>query len=362
MTFIPQMEPVVTAAEADAARRYLESGGWLTEFRETRAFEAKLRDLTGATYCTAAPSGTLALFLALKACGIGPGDEVIVPDFTMAASATAVMLAGATVVFADIEAATLCLDPDSVDQAITPRTRAVIFVSINGRAPAGLAAQVHRWQAKGLRVIEDAAQSLGSFVDGTHLGTFGDCGCLSFSSQKLVTTGQGGAVLTGDEDIAKQMHLLRDFGRLEGGSDNYLSVGWNLKFTDLQAVIGNSQMERIGSIIDRKRALYEAYRNGLEGVSAIEMPATDLAQVTPWFVDVLVPRDRKASLMEHLKKQGIGSRPFYPALHTQPAFNAGGAFPVAVDISARGLWLPSSLRVTEAQVAMICETIRAFLA
>ena len=362
MTFIPQMEPVVTAAEAEAARRYLASGGWLTEFRETRAFEARLRELTGAPHCTAAPSGTLALFLALKGCGIGPGDEVIVPDFTMAASATAVMLAGALVVFADIEPRTLCLDPEAADRAVTPRTRAVMFVSLNGRAPAGLAAQFDRWRAKGLAVIEDAAQSLGSFIEGRHLGTLGDAGCLSFSSQKLVTTGQGGAVMTGNDDIARRMHLLRDFGRLEGGSDHYLSVGWNLKFTDLQAVVGNSQMERIAAIMARKRALYAAYRDRLHGIAGIELPDTDLGSVTPWFVDVLVDRDRKDDLIAHLKAKGIGSRPFYPALHTQPAFAHAGSFPVAVDISERGLWLPSSLNLADEQVATVCHAIRAFMA
>jgi perosamine synthetase len=355
------MEPVVTGAEAEAARKYLESGAWLTEFRETRSFEQRLRDLTGARHCTAAPSGTLALFLALKACDIGPGDEVIVPDFTMAASATAVMLAGASVVFADIDPQTLGLDAGCVDRALTPRTRAVMFVSINGRAPSGLASQFDRWRTKGLRIIEDAAQSLGSFIDGRHLGTLGDCGCLSFSSQKLVTTGQGGAVLTGDDAIARKMHLLRDFGRVEGGSDHYQSVGWNLKFTDLQAVVGNSQMDRIAAIIERKRALYAAYVDGLSGIEGIELPETDLTQVTPWFVDVLVDRHRKAALMQHLKERGIGSRPFYPALHTQPAFERTQDFPVAVDISERGLWLPSSLKVTDEQVASICQMIRAFM-
>lgn len=362
MSVIPQMEPVITEAEAEAARRYLASGGWLTEFRETRAFEQHLRTLTKSPHCTAAPSGTLALFLALKACDIGSGDEVIVPDFTMAASATAVMLAGATVVFADIEPRTLCLDPASVDRAITQRTRAVMFVSLNGRAPAGLAALFGQWRAKGLRVIEDAAQSLGSFIDGRHLGTLGDCGCLSFSSQKLVTMGQGGAVLTGDDDTARRMHLLRDFGRLEGGSDHYLSVGWNLKFTDLQAVVGNSQIQRIDAIMARKRALFALYRQGLENVPGIEMLSTDLDQVTPWFIDILVDVDRKVDLMHHLKSLGIGSRLFYPALHTQPAFSRDGEFRVALDVSARGLWLPSSLNLTDGQVATICGAIRSFMA
>jgi perosamine synthetase len=358
---IPQMEPLITDADAAAVERYLRSGGWLTEFRETRAFEAALRDYTGARYCVAAPSGTMALFLALKAMGIGNGDEVIVPDLTMAASATAVIMAGASVVFADIEPRTLCLDLEAAESQLTPRSKAVMFVSLNGRSPAGLTGFIDRCRARGVRVIEDAAQSLGSFHDGRHLGTLGDCGCLSFSSQKIVTTGQGGAVVTDDEALFARMNRLRDFGRLEGGSDHYLEIGWNLKFTDLQAVIGLSQMRRLAQIVERKRAIFARYREQLTGVSGIEFPETDLSSVTPWFVDVLL-RDpaAKSALMAHLKSHGIGSRPFYPPLHAEPAFNVAKRFPHAEAASARGLWLPSSLRLADADIDRVCDRVCAF--
>ena len=360
--FIPQMEPVVTQAEADATHRYLQSGVWLTEFRETRRFESSLREYAGARYCVAAPSGTVALFLALKACGVGPGDEVIVPDLTMAASATAVLLAGAEVVFSDIEPRTLCLDWDAAELRLGPRTRAVVFVSLNGRSPGNLAGRIAAWQSRGIKVIEDAAQSLGSFSGGRHLGTLGDCGCLSFSSQKLVTTGQGGALFTDDEAISQRVAALRDFGRLEGGSDHYLSVGWNFKFTDLQAVIGLAQMARLPALVERKRAIYARYQSRLTGIGGLEMLHTDLLSVTPWFVDVLVDADRKSPLIEHLRDRGIGSRPFYPALHREPAFAVEGSFPVADDIARRGLWLPSALSLTDPEVDYVCETIARFLA
>ena len=224
MAFIPQMEPVVTDADVSAVNAYMRSGGWLTEFEQTRCFEQQIAEFTGAPHCAVAPSGTLALFLALTACGIGRDDEVIVPDLTMAATATAVLLAGGKVVFADIEPETLCLDVSQVDQLITPRTRAIVFVPLNGRSPGNLADVVARWQRQGVRVIEDAAQALGSYIGGRHLGTLGDCGCLSFSSQKIVTTGQGGAVVTSDEQVHATMRLLRDFGRTEGGCRS-LSAG-----------------------------------------------------------------------------------------------------------------------------------------
>ena len=358
--FIPQMEPVVTDADIAAVSRYMASGGWLTEYRETRGFEKLIAEYTGALYCVAAPSGTLALFLGLAACGVGRDDEVIVPDLTMAATATAVLLAGARPVFCDIEAETLCLDLAAAERMISPRTKAVIFVSLNGRSPAGLGQFAARCVKRGIKVVEDAAQSLGSFSQGRHLGTVGDCGCFSFSSQKLVTTGQGGAVVTGDARVFEQMRLLRDFGRSEGGSDRYLSVGWNLKFTDLQAVLGAEQMRRLPELVDRKRRLFERYRDGLRGIPGLEVPDTDTASVTPWFVDALVPRDARGPLIKHLEANGIGSRAIYPALHAEHAFAVGGSFPVAEEVSGRGLWLPSSLRLGDSQVERICGVMRGF--
>jgi perosamine synthetase len=360
--FIPQMEPLVTTADATAVNEYLASGGWLTEFTQTRRFEKAICDYTGARFCAIAPSGTLALFLSLAACGIGRDDEVIVPDLTMAASATAVLLAGAKVVFCDIEPRTLCLDLERAEQLVTERTRAVVFVSLNGRSPEGLSAFVERCGVRGVRVIEDAAQSLGSYSRGRHLGTLGDCGCFSFSSQKVVTTGQGGAVVTNDEALYRRMSLLRDFGRAEGGSDHYLSVGWNLKFTDLQAVVGLSQMQRLAEIVEAKRRIFALYGEGLAGTRGLEIPATDAASVTPWFVDVLVEAEAREPLKAHLRANGVGSREFYPALHDEPAFAAGGAYPVAQAVSRRGLWLPSSLRLGEHQIRRVCALVRGFFA
>jgi len=359
--FIPQMEPVVTEADIEAVHDYMRSGGWLTEFEQTRRFERQIAGFTGAQHCAAAPSGTLALFLALAACGVGRDDEVIVPDLTMAATATAVLLAGGKIVFADIEPDTLCLDVTQVERLITPRTKAVVFVPLNGRSPACLPDAVRGWQRRGIRVIEDAAQALGSYAGGRHLGTLGDCGCLSFSSQKLVTTGQGGAVITNDPQLHEAMRMLRDFGRREGGTDHYLRVGWNLKFTDLQAVVGLEQMRRLPAMIEQKRQLFAWYGELLDGVNEVVLPPTDLAQVTPWFVDVLVEPDVRERLAEHLRRAGIGTRRSYPALHAEPAFQMAGSFPVAEAVSRRMLWLPSSLRVGRDDVARICGAIHAFL-
>lgn len=354
------MEPLITEADAAAVHAYLVSGGWLTEYRQTRLFEQLICEYTGARYCLTTPSGTLALFLALSASGVGRGDDVLVPDLTMVASATAVLLAGANVRFVDVEPGTFCLDLTAAERAMTERTGAVILVSLNGRAPGGVEAFVEGCRRRGVTVIEDAAQSLGSFVAGRHLGTIGDCGCFSFSSQKLVTTGQGGAVVTDDELTYERMQALRDFGRRGAGSDHYLTVGWNLKFTDLQAVVGIEQLRRLPALVARKKELFGLYREQLDEIEAVVVPETDLEAVTPWFIDVLVPGEIRTSLAAHLRARGIGSRPFYPALHAEPAFGIDGAFPVACGISERGLWLPSSLRLSDQEVERICRAIRDF--
>jgi perosamine synthetase len=219
---------------------------------------------------------------------------------------------------------------------------------------------VAHWQRRGVRVIEDAAQALGSYVGSRHLGTLGDCGCFSFSSQKIVTTGQGGAVVTNDDQAYGTMRLLRDFGRTEGGSDRYSRVGWNLKFTDLQAVIGIEQLRRLPTLIEQKRQLFACYRELLDDLSEVSLPRTDLTQVTPWFIDVLVEAEVRDRLAEHLRQAGIGTRPCYPALHGEPAFRVDASFPVAQEVSARLLWLPSSLRLRRDDVARICDTIKNF--
>jgi perosamine synthetase len=278
----------------------------------------------------------------------------------MAATATAVLLTGATPVFVDIDADTLCMNLGAAEQSFSTSTRAVVFVSLNGRSPSTFGAFVSKCHDRGIRVIEDAAQSLGSYAGGRHLGTLGDCGCFSFSSQKLVTTGQGGAVVTDDEELFAAMHLLRDFGRPEGGSDRYLRVGWNLKFTDLQAVVGREQMRRLPELIRRKRQIAEWYFDGLATIRGVVVPRTDLTQTTPWFIDILVDPAVRDPLAQHLRSAGVGTRPFYPALHREPAFAVAASCPVAEDISARGLWLPSSLRLEREHIARICDAIGSF--
>ena len=201
---IPQMEPSFGPEEAAAVHTYMERGGWITEFKETERFEGLLRDYTGAKHCIVVNNGTVSLTLAAIACGIGVGDEVIVPNYTMIATPNSVRMIGATPVFVDVEADTLCMDVQQVERAITPKTKAVVFVSANGRYPrSGIAAFSRLCANRNLTLIEDAAQSLGShYPDGPHMGRVGRVGSFSFSAPKVISTGQGGALITDDDDVA----------------------------------------------------------------------------------------------------------------------------------------------------------------
>ncbi|HKC96618.1 MAG TPA: DegT/DnrJ/EryC1/StrS family aminotransferase [Methylomirabilota bacterium] len=355
--YIVQMQPWLGEEEKKAVVDYLDSGGWLTEFRRTREFEQALGAYIGARHVSVVMNGTVSLFAALAALGIGAGDEVIVPDLTMIASANAVLLTGATPRFVDIERATLCLDLAQAERAITPRTKAIMLVAFNGRAP-DMDRAVALARDRGVFLVEDAAQALGSRWRGRHLGTFGAVGSFSFSSPKVITTGQGGALVTDDDAIIAAIRKIKDFGRLRDGVDEHIALGYNFKFTDLQAVIGLAQMTKLDWRVQRKKELFALYRDELADVSEVTFVETNLGETSPWFIDVLVPDP--AVLRQRLHERGIGSRPFYPPIHTQAPYRLAESFPETERASRQGLWLPSSSFLEDRVVRRICDEIRAF--
>jgi perosamine synthetase len=361
MEFINQMEPWFDGQETRHIVEYLNSGGWITEFKKTREFEKQIAEYTGAKYCSVLANGTITLSVALQACGVKPGDEVIVPDYTMIATPNSAELIGAKAVFADIERSTLCIDVESIKPALSQRTRAVMLVSINGRYPEKMDQIVNLCRENGLFLIEDAAQSLGSFRNGTHLGRFGCLGSFSFSAPKIITTGQGGALITDDEGLFAKIRLLRDFGREQGGSDHYLVKGWNYKFTDLQAIVGIEQMKKLRWRVERKKEIGRLYECHLRDIPNVELITTDFNETAPWFYDILV-EDRRG-LMEHLRSKGVGTREFYPALHAEPAYGYHQlCFPVTEEIARKGLWLPSSSKLTDDQVLYVCAQVAEYYA
>ena len=238
----------------------------------------------------------------------------------MIASSNAVILVGATPVLIDIDPKNLCLDLEAVKKAVTPKTKAIMLVTINGRYP-DMEKFVEFAKDNNLFLVEDAAQSLGSKYKGKHLGTFGDVGSFSFSTPKIITTGQGGALVTDNEDLYKKILKIKDFGRIKSGVDYHESIGYNFKFTDLQAVIGVEQMKKMDWRVQRKKEIYKLYQDLLKDVTEIEFIETDLDDTAPWFIDILVPADKREKLILFLTENGIGTRQFYPAIHTQPPYS-----------------------------------------
>ena len=351
------MTPWIGQEERDAVGLYLSSGGWLTEFALTEQLERELASFVGTQYASMVPNGTLSLYVALKALAIESGDEVIVPDYTMIATANAVVMAGATPVFVDVDPSTQCLDLEAAERAITSETKALMVVSINGRSPD--MDEVGRMAARhGLRVIEDAAQSLGSRSNGRHLGSFGEVGSFSFSPLKIITTGQGGAVVTDDEELYLAVERLKDFGRATSGTDHHETMGFNFKFTDVQAAIGLAQMQKLPWRVERKKEMFRRYRAELEPIPSVTVPVTNLSDTAPWFIDIMVPDP--AALASFLAGKGIGTRRFYPPTHTQPAYNVAGTWPGSQHLYEHGLWLPSSSSLTDEDIATICGEIRSF--
>lgn len=360
MKNIPQMEPWFDEAETQAVTAYMQSGGWIMEFKKTAEFEREIASFTNASHCVMTTNGTISLTLALLALGVKAGDEVLVPDLTMIASPNAVALTGATPVLMDIESRTLCIDLTKAKEAITPRTKALMYVAFNGRS--GNMEEVGAFCKKhNLFLVEDAAQALGSHWQGKHIGTFGEVGSFSFSVPKIITTGQGGALVTAREDLAQKLRRLKDFGRIEGGVDIHEEWGWNFKFTDIQAVIGIEQMKKLPWRITRKKQMWQRYVEGFAAVRQIELLLTNLNNTTPWFIDIFV--DDPDRLAAYLKERGIGTRRIYPAIHMQKIYAdayAGKSFPISERYAARGLWLPSSSKLSDEEIDYIVNAIKMY--
>ena len=282
------MRPLFGSEEKAELMAYLDEDGFFTEFKKTEAFECQIAEFTGARHCIVVNNGTVSLTLAAIALGVGPGDEVIVPDYTMIATPNSVKMLGAQPVFVDVDPDTLILDMAATRAAITPRTRAIMLVSANGRAPAcGIKAFEDLAHETGVALIEDAAQSLGSrYADGRHIGRAGAIGSFSFSAPKIISTGQGGALITDDDGLANKLRRLKDFGRAAGGTDVHDSIGYNFKFTELQACVGLAQMRQLPERIERKKEIWRRYTEGLTGIPGIQLFAHDLNH--PGAADALV--------------------------------------------------------------------------
>ena len=358
--FIMQMRPWFGEEEKQAICEYMDEDGFITEFKRTEQFEQMLVEYTGARHCVVVNNGTISLTLAAMAVGIEAGDEVIVPNYTMIATPNSIKMFGAKPIFVDVEKETLCLDIELVKQAITSKTKGIMLMSANGRYPrAGISAFENLCKENNIILIEDSAQSLGSFYpDGRHIGTAGLVGSFSFSAPKIISTGQGGAVITNDDKVAEKLRKLKDFGRSSGGNDIHDEIGFNFKFTELQACIGIEQMKKLAWRVERKKEILTVYKNELKDVTQVQFFHQDLSSTTPWFYDVIV--EKREDLQHFLKERNIGTRVMYGPINKQIAYNVEGEYKISNMVGKKGLWLPSSTQLTNDELTYICSKIIEF--
>ena len=322
--------------------------------------EKKIADLVGAEYAIATTSGTVAIFLALKALGISHGDDVIVPDMTFIATANAVSLCGAKPVLVDINPANLTISTDAVKKAITPKTKAIIPVHVTGRG-ADMPAILDIAKKHNLYVVEDAAEALTSKQNDKFLGTFGDAGCFSFSANKTISTGQGGMIVTNDKNLYLKLKPLKDQGRPvrgTGGDDPHDTIGYNFRMTDLQAGMGLGQFAHLKERTTRMKKNYELYAKNLKDVKEIQIFPSKKEE-TPQWTDILT--EKRNELAEYLKNQNIDCRKYWLPIHRQLSYKLpDDNFPNSTRLSPKALWLPSAFTLTDEDINMVCEKIKEF--
>jgi perosamine synthetase len=302
---IPPARPVIGEDEIEAAVRVLRSG-MVVQGPEVAAFEREFSELVEGRHCVAVNSGTSALQLSLLALDLKPGDEVIVPSFSFAASANAVRLAGATPVFVDIDPDTFCIDPDAVAAAVTPRTVAIMPVHLYGH-PAAMDRIMPIAEAHGLAVVEDAAQAHAAGLNGTPVGAFGIAGCFSFYPTKNMHSLEGGMITTGDAELARKLRLLRNQG-MEQRYQNEI-VGANMRLTDVAAAIGRVQLGKLAGWTERRRANAAYLDERLTGVITPRVAPGAKHVYHQYTIRVTGDRD---AFQAALGERGIGSAPYYP--------------------------------------------------
>jgi len=307
------MIPYVGREEEDNLKKVIE-GKWLTEGPFTEQFVAQLKKITKAEFVVPVSSGTVAIYLALKANGIGHGDEVIVPSMTFCATASAVAWTGAKPVFVDVDRFDLNITAYSILHAITDRTRAVLPVHLYGRS-CNMKDILEVAGVSRIKVIEDAAQGLGVHCGKYHVGTMGDAGILSFFADKSVTTGEGGAVLTNNPSIYKEIRRMRNQGRDRSGAFLHESVGMNFRLTDLQAAVGVAQLKKLPEIIRKKKIHYARYKKKLK-MQFLKTPR--YSNFVPFRCNVF--SDNREEIQASLENCGVQTRRLFYPLHLQPCF------------------------------------------
>ena len=359
---IPVYQPDLTGKEREYVLNCIEST-WISSAGDyIEQFEQAICNYVGIPHGVAVFNGTVALHLALECLGIGPGDEVLVPSFTYIASVNAIVTTGATPILVESRVDDWLMDIEDAARKITPRTKAIMPVHLYGFA-CDMPAVRSLADKHGLKVIEDAAEALGVFVDGDHLGAFSDASTFSFFGNKTITCGEGGIVMTSSQEIDDALRVTKNHGMSPVQRYWHDRLGFNYRMTNIQAAIGLAQSERLTEIVARKRALYDSYRAALAGAELTwQETAIKGLESSYWLISMLA-RDEttRNRIMQTLADNNIESRPVFNCAHKMPMLSPsydGGPLPIAEDISARGFSIPSYPGLTQNDVTRISELIR----
>ena len=368
--FIAVNEPLLDGNEKKYLAQCIDTGWISSEGPFVEQFEKTLAARVNRRWGVAVCNGTAALDAAIEALGIEAGDEVIMPAFTIISCIGQLIRCGARPVLVDSDARTWNMDVSQIEAKITARTKAIMVAHMYG-LPVDMKPVLEIAERYRLRLLEDAAEMHGQSCHGRPCGSFGDISTFSFYANKVVTTGEGGMILTNDEELAQRCSSLRNLCFQPQKRFVHEHLGWNFRMTNLQAAMGVAQLERLDEFVARKRAMGRRYTELLQGISGLQLPlpATDYAQNIYWVYGMVLDESRDldaAQAMRKLASLGIGCRPFFCPMHQQPVLRARGLFegesyPVAERLYRRGFYIPSGLALTEAQITRVAHAVRNIL-
>ena len=360
-TYIPVANPFFDEQEIQLLNECIISGWVSSGGPFVTKFEKMVAEYTGTKYAISCSSGTSGLHLALLANDIGPGDEVIVPSLTFVATANAVTYTGAKPIFIDSDFKSWNIDPNLIEASITSKTKAIIPVHLYG-LPAEMDAVNNIAKKNNLIVIEDASEAQGAKYKEKMIGTLGDAAVFSFFGNKIITTGEGGMIVTDSKSVADKCRILRDHGMTKERRYWHNVIGYNYRMTNMQAAIGVAQMNKIDKIIKKKQGIAKEYMKILGNDKGVIFPTKNPeSENVFWLFTVLIQEEifgmNAKSLMEKLQKHKIDTRPIFPPLHTQPIYMEGKKLNVAEQLHQMGITLPSSYDLSYNDIKLICDTI-----
>tara|TARA_B100000963_G_C22535662_1_gene629660 strand:+ start:53 stop:1180 length:1128 start_codon:yes stop_codon:yes gene_type:complete len=364
--FIPVNEPVIKEREKQLLLDCLNSGWVSSEGPFVNEFEEKFSNKVNRKYGIACSSGTAALDIAIKALEIGPGDEVIIPSFTIISCASAVFKSGAKIILLDCDKDSWLMQPDQLEKLITAKTKAIMVVHIYG-LPVNIDPIIEIAKKNRIFIIEDSAEQIGGLYKGKPCGSFGDISTFSFYPNKNVTTGEGGMVVTNNINLAERAKSLRNLCFQSEKRFVHNEIGWNYRMTNLQAALGLAQLERLDESVEKKISIGKAYYERLKDIDLIQLPLEklDYAQNIFWVYGIVLDKrvGNAKYLMKKLADNSIGSRPFFYPIHKQPVFLNKGLFvndfhPNAEHISEYGFYLPSGLSITINEIDIVTDTLK----